>query len=198
MADRPDFARISDLLPPGSEGAAATARPAAASAPDAGRSDLNQRLAAVWAEAVGAEVAGNARPVQLRNGRLVVSTSSSAWAQTLQLMSEMVRARLNERLDEGAIDRVVFRHAGWEGSPPRQPLAQVTGTEIASGPLCRDDAGPSGRAPALVENDQAEFSPEEKQALADLERLPLSPVVKATIRDAMKAGFVRARQDAGR
>ena len=43
---------------------------------------------------VGPEVAANARPVQLRDGRLVVTTSSSAWAQTLQLMSPMVVERL--------------------------------------------------------------------------------------------------------
>jgi hypothetical protein len=66
------------------------------------------------------------------------------------------------------------------------------------GPRRRDEAGPAGDAPALVGNDEAEFSPDQKQALADLERLPLSTAVKATIRDAMKAGFVRARQDSGR
>jgi hypothetical protein len=138
MADRPDFARIGDLLPPGSEGAAA-ARPAAGTAPDARGSDLSRRLAAVWAEVVGDEVAANARPVQLRDGRLVVTTSSSAWAQTLQLMSEMVRARLNERLGDRAIDRVVFRHAGWEGSPAERSSAQAAETlwTISKGSLYR-------------------------------------------------------------
>lgn len=197
MAERPDFARIGDLVPAGSEGAAA-ARAAAGQAPDARGSELNQQLAAVWAEVVGVEVSGNARPVQLRDGRLVVTTSSSAWAQTLQLMSEMVRARLNERLGHAAIERVVFRHAGWEGSPARQSSTQVTETQVVVGPRARGGVGPSGRAPALIENGQTEFSGEEKQALDDLERLPLSPAVKATIRDAMKAGFVRARQDSGR
>ncbi len=198
MTDRPDFARIGDLLPPGSEGAAAAARPAPGPAPDARASDLNRQLAAVWAEVLGVEVAGNARPVQLRGGRLVVTTSSSAWAQTLQLMSEIVRARLNERLGGEVVDRVVFRHAGWEGHPAGPSPVQAAETQVAGGRRSGGTGGRSGRARTPVGNDQVEFSAEQKQALDDLERLPLSPAVKATIRDAMMAGFVRARQDSGR
>jgi phenylacetate-coenzyme A ligase PaaK-like adenylate-forming protein len=42
------------------------------------------------------------------------------------------------------------------------------------------------------------LTPEEVQALADLDRQPLDPTVKARIREAMQAGFVRTRQDFGR
>jgi hypothetical protein len=55
-----------------------------------------------------------------------------------------------------------------------------------------------GAAPGPAGDDLAGFTDEEKQALADLEVLPLSPSVKETIRDAMRAGFVRARHDSGR
>jgi hypothetical protein len=191
---------------------------------------LNQRLADVWADVVGAEIAANARPAQLRDGRLVVTTSSSAWAQTLQLMSEMIIARLNERLGEGAVQKAVFRHAGWEmfvvpgevpGSPqvatparaprgrPKAAHAASAGSAEAAATAGADGTPPSSSAapePASAKpdaaptgcqatDDLAGFSEEEKQALTDLERLPLAPAVKATIRDAMRAGFVRARQD---
>jgi hypothetical protein len=235
MVDKPDFDRLGDLLPEASEAAAEGAgrgagtpggpaasngsgsfarvsqpsaedpRPGARHAPGLPASELNQRLAAVWADAVGPEVAGNAKPVQLRNGRLVVTTSSSPWAQTLQLMSEMVIARVNERLGERVVERVVFRHAGWEDFSAADEL---TGRgKRMRGPALRPARATSGATepstaaePLRVEppDEPAGFSEEEKQALADIELLPLPASAKAAIRDAMKAGFVRARQDFGR
>jgi hypothetical protein len=207
MADKPDFDRLGDLLPAneaaapsaggaggaGGRGGAAPSRTPASGAADAGvaarAADLDRRLSAVWAEVVGGEVAGNARPAQLRGGRLVVTTSSSAWAQTLQLMSEMIIARLNERLGAGAVEKAVFRHAGWDTSAAPLPASPPTRASGRHAPV---------RGPAAAGDDVAGFSDEEKKALADLELLPLSPSVKDTIRDAMKAGFVRARQDFGR
>jgi Dna[CI] antecedent, DciA len=238
--DQPDFDRLGRLLP---ETGPAAARRAGGpgdipgGAPAAGMSadDLSQKLASVWADVVGAEVAENARPVQLRDGRLVVTTSSSAWAQTLQLMSPMVVAGLNERLGEGLVEKAVFRHAGWDvfagldgrkagdaGSGPtrgrqgrgeRKPArraAPAAGAPQAAEPPAAPERGPeagtpaadaiSTAAPARAQTpaDPEAFSEEEKQALADLERLPLAPSVKQTIREAMKAGFARARQDSGR
>ncbi len=232
MADRPDFNRLGDLLPAGNEGALGASGPGEAregssgagpsrqtpmsGAADDRAADLNRLLAAVWADVVGAEVAGNAKPVQLREGRLVVTTSSSAWAQTLQLMSEMVIARLNERLGEAAVKKAVFRHAGWEdfspvaaGPPAAGRSPRGRGGRDVHAPTPREADQPEGAsltgatppsAPpgAVAGDDPAGFSDEEKQALADLELLPLLPSVKETIRDAMKAGFVRARQDSGR
>ena len=198
MADRPDFNRLGDLLPAGNEGAPGAIGPGEAregssgagssrqtpmsGAADDRAADLNRLLAAVWADVVGAEVAGNAKPVQLRDGRLVVTTSSSAWAQTLQLMSEMVIARLNERLGEAAVKKAVFRHAGWEDFSPvaaghrrrRSPRGRG-GRDVP--PPAR--GGPPGRSrtvrDAVAGDDPAGFSDEEKQALADLELLPLRP-----------------------
>jgi Dna[CI] antecedent, DciA len=239
--DRPDFDRLGELFPAGTPGAAGTGRSSAApSGPVSPGDDLSQRLAAVWADVVGAEVAENARPVQLRDGRLVVTTSSSAWAQTLQFMSPMVVAGLNERLGEGSVEKAVFRHAGWDVFAPLHDRtgggAQATGRQgrgerkpgrrvapDAAAPVCasssaapaapagdaREDPRSSGlgapaaapvsaAAPGAPADDLEAFSAEEKQALADLERLPLAPSTKETIREAMKAGFARARQDNGR
>jgi hypothetical protein len=223
-----DFDRLGDLLPPGAGGATAGTASVGAPAPGAAPSvaagavpgrplpgdDLNQRLVAVWPEVVGAEVAANARPVQLRDGRLVATTSSSAWAQTLQLMSPMIVAGLNERLGAETIDRAVFRHAGWDN------FASITPTKAAaqaakerppgrrtSGTRPSEAAAPAGASPAEPATEAAAgragydaqgFSGEEQRALEDLELLPLAPAVKERIREAMRAGFVRARQDFGR
>jgi hypothetical protein len=266
--DQPDFDRLSDLMPAAgapSSGApragAPAAKPGGGSASGLGRSAgpgpdaaaeadaLSQRLAAVWAEVVGAEVAQNARPVQLRDGRLVVTTSSSAWAQTLQMMSPMIVAGLQERLGEGSVQKAVFRHAGWDVFAPLDPRAKATGGAGAaaarksrqarreqqpglhSAPVASEAtaavplpaagaaaqagdvlsdvavegvAGTSSIPPSTAPSGAAPgggldgLSPEEQQALADLDALPLAPSVKRTIREAMKAGFARARQDSGR
>jgi hypothetical protein len=212
MTQGPELERLGDLLPPTAEPGAAVPRKRGGAAPQAvlaaqpvgtgpgGAPDqpaLERQLAAVWVDAVGAEVAENAHPVQLRDGRLVVTTSSSAWAQTLQLMSQMVIGRLNERLGEGTVQKAVFRHAGWEPAPAQAASASVPAAVAFQ-------AAPAD-APAVVKPKTATgkgeppgWSDEERQALADLEGLPLPPSVKQTIRDAMTAGFVRARQDSGR
>ena len=264
MTDRPagggrDFDRLSDLIPADGPRPARppsrppAGKPAADSSSDAhGRpacepvsalaasasaaDELSRRLAAVWEDVVGAEAAKNARPVQLRAGRLVVTTSSSAWAQTLQMMSPVILAGLEERLGEGSVERAVFRHAGWDvfapldgraakgagaagkGRPardrglalprpgPETPVAASVPPPAAKDPTVVETAAPAGvpggpapAPPSAFPADGAEgFSAEEKQALADLDGLPLAPSVKQTIRDAMKAGFARAKQDCGR
>jgi hypothetical protein len=89
-----------------------------------------RRLVTVWPEVVGTEVARNAQPRTLRGGRLVVATSSSVWAQTLQHMAGDILPRLNEVLAAGVdgqteavvIREVIFRPAGWDpGAGPGAP-----------------------------------------------------------------------------
>ena len=63
---------------------------------------------------VGHDVARNATPASLRRGRLTVATSSSVWAQTLQLMSESLVRGLNDALGEVVVTAVVCRPAGWD------------------------------------------------------------------------------------
>jgi hypothetical protein len=77
--------------------------------------DAARRIAIVWDQVVGSEIRTNARPTHFKQGRLVVATSSSAWAQSLQLMSEQIRDGLNRGLGGDTVSSISFRHAGWEG-----------------------------------------------------------------------------------
>jgi hypothetical protein len=138
--------------------------------------DLSRALAAVWPEVAGVEVAANASPVQLRTGRLVVSTSSSVWAQTLQYMSDDLADRLNKHLGAGVVRQIVFRHAGWEERPPGETSDRRTPEPTAVGAL----------------------SNEQKQALEELERLDLPPAVREQVERAMRASFVRTQRDSVR
>lgn len=180
------FERLGGLLEqagavPGVRKFAAVPPPPAS--PD-GEQAAARALAACWATAVGSEVAANAQPVQLRRGRLVVSVSSSEWAQTLHLMSEALVGRLKELLGPDAVEQVVFRHAGWEGweSPPGP---QVSGL-------------PPVEPSRIVRASEVALSPEQKDALAAVDRLDLAPALRNKIAQTMKAAFVRAQQDSVR
>ncbi len=179
-----DFDRVSDLLgdfceraasptevPVRSGGSQASGGHAAGS-PCVGDA---RALADAWPEIAGAEVAANASPVQLKGGRLVVSTSSSVWAHTLQYMSHDLMTRLNDRLGDDTVRQIVFRHAGWEERPPDCRTAIV---EHQTG---------ESRSPSSLASEQA-------KALADLEKLDLPLAVREKMASAMRASFVRAQQ----
>jgi hypothetical protein len=78
-------------------------------------------------------------------------------------------------------------------APPAPPPATPAGP--ASEPTPVSAGAP---APTASQLPAEGLTREEQDALAELDRQPLDPVMKARIRDAMLAGFVRARQDSGR
>ncbi|MBN1320201.1 MAG: DUF721 domain-containing protein [Thermoleophilia bacterium] len=163
--------------------------------------DPARLVAAAWPDVVGDEVAANARPVHLQRGRLVVSTSSSAWAQTLQLMGDAIAARLAERLGSGVIEQVVFRHAGWEERPPAPVGPAPAGPAPASSQDGPDRQGASARGlcktagRGAAERGEAGFSREQMEALAAVERLDLPVELREKIVRSMRAAFVRGEQD---
>jgi len=209
VSDSPDFERVGDLLgsvegpsqspmidaaavlPPCDPAAelqradpvqAAVRRPADDLRPNLSR-DLPRLLAAVWLDVVGPEVAANARPVQLRRGRLVVSASSSAWAQTLQLMAEAIVVRLNERMGPGSVERAVFRHAGWEEQPRRLSGVEAPPTRSA------------GNRTAELAASPRVLTREQEEAVAAVEGLDVSPELREKMIRTLKAAFVRAEQE---
>lgn len=148
-------------------------------------------LAAIWPEVVGSEVAANARPVQIRGKRLVVTASSSVWAQTLQFMGAAIAAGINERLGADAVRQIVFRHAGWEERPRGLGGAGEAGVaEVACEPT---RAGGAATRPA-----DAALSEEQRAALADVARLDLTPELREKMLRAMRAAFVRGEKDSVR
>jgi predicted nucleic acid-binding Zn ribbon protein len=53
------------------------------------------RVQQVWEDAVGPAIAAAARPTAEREGVLTVACAAAVWAQELDLMAEVVLARLN-------------------------------------------------------------------------------------------------------
>ncbi|MFH0915699.1 MAG: DUF721 domain-containing protein [bacterium] len=217
MSGSTDFDRLGDLL---GEACGAPPRPQGASRGLPGQADHIQLpgsspgqgagadpdalrvparlLAVIWPELVGDEVAANAQPVQLNRGRLVVSASSSAWAQTLQLMGDAIAARINERLGEGVVERVVFRHAGWEERPAGRSSARAaTGRHPGRCDVPPTPATTSGDSPD-PEGGGGTLSAEQKAVLAEVETLDLDPDLRDQIARAMEAAFVRGQADSVR
>jgi len=69
------------------------------------------RVQAAWEQAAGAVVAAAARPTAELDGVLTVTCEASVWAQELELMSEVLLARLNELLGEGELRELRCRTA---------------------------------------------------------------------------------------
>jgi predicted nucleic acid-binding Zn ribbon protein len=59
-----------------------------------------------WAAAAGDALAASCRPVSERGGVVTVACGSGVWAQELDLMSELLAARLNEALGRPAVRRL--------------------------------------------------------------------------------------------
>ena len=188
VVERPDHARLPGSVRTGSSAPRGVEEPA-------------RLVAAVWPDVVGEEVAANARPVYLKRGRLVVSTSSSAWAQTLQLMGGAIVERLSERLGAGLVEQVVFRHAGWEERPP--VFAGPAPVAAASAGSRDGWKGPHREACTVVGGEAERayargLSWEQREALAAVERLDLPADLRSKIARSMRAAFVRGGQDYGR
>jgi predicted nucleic acid-binding Zn ribbon protein len=63
----------------------------------------------VWPEAAGERFAPHSEPVSERDGVVVVACDEAVWANELDLMSELVVARLNTALGRPAVRRLRAR-----------------------------------------------------------------------------------------
>jgi predicted nucleic acid-binding Zn ribbon protein len=68
------------------------------------------RLETVWPEVAGPGLAGCSRPVELRDGALVVTCSEPAWAAQLRWMEQDLCRRLSEALDGEPVTAIRVRH----------------------------------------------------------------------------------------
>lgn len=185
-----DFSRLGDLLAPAATRPARGAQLAASSSADK-IADVGRLIALFWPEVVGPEIAANARPTCLRNGRLVVATSSPAWAQSLHLLSEHLLHRLQERLAQAQvraeITKLMFRHAGWDSIPGQSPHPQDQAAGATAQPTEQAHSSETKLTQAL--------SPEQESALAEVEKMSLPSALKDALLRAMRASFVRGGKD---
>jgi len=78
----------------------------------------------VWDQLVGGEIAKNAQPVSISDGRLIVAVSSSVWLNELGFARPKIKARLNRELGKGTIKDITFRIGEIKNESPRQTPGQ--------------------------------------------------------------------------
>jgi len=66
------------------------------------------RAVEIWDATVGELVAQRTRPVGIRDGVLFVEVSSSVWMQELVLLRDEIVERLNEKLGQPIVRRIVL------------------------------------------------------------------------------------------
>ena len=63
----------------------------------------------IWDEALGPQIARNARPTAFKGRLLLVSVSSSAWLQQLRFQKAEMIARVNAALGDARVDDIKFK-----------------------------------------------------------------------------------------
>lgn len=71
------------------------------------------RIWHVWPDAVGPEIAENARPAAVKGSLLLVHVSSSTWGHHLQFLKSDLIARLNAALGHPAVQDIKFKVGTW-------------------------------------------------------------------------------------
>ena len=56
-----------------------------------------------WRTACGEAIAARSEPVSERNGTVTIACESGSWAQELELMGELLRARIEAQIGEGRV-----------------------------------------------------------------------------------------------
>ena len=70
---------------------------------------ITSQLAARWAEVVGPVMAANTRPIEVRDGTLVIGCDEAAWAAQIGWMERQILAQLRGLFGESDLTRVVSR-----------------------------------------------------------------------------------------
>jgi len=120
--------------------------------PGRSREELDAvRAFGAFMRALSQRILRNARPVKLTRGTLFVNTSNSAWANSLQLESESLLAKLKRVAPEAKIRKLVFRAGPLPDAAlplPHTPLVAHPGIPLKELP------GEIARELARIHNDE--------------------------------------------
>ncbi len=116
------------------------------------------RIWLVWEKAVGAQIAGQARPAAFRDGVLTVYVASAPWMQQLTYLKKELITQLNGALGEELVHDIFLKAGRPEPLPasPEQALPKV------ERPLTTEEAEKIATETASIED------PELRAAVASL------------------------------
>lgn len=69
------------------------------------------QLWAQWPEIVGEDVAEHCIPEKINDGRLYIKVDSPVWHQQLDLLKEELKEKIDGRLQDPGIEKIIFRSA---------------------------------------------------------------------------------------
>jgi len=69
----------------------------------------DMRIWKLWDGVVGKKIAEHARPFSIKKGILLVMVTDSIWLQELEFKTEVIKERLNSKLQRKAIKKIRFR-----------------------------------------------------------------------------------------
>lgn len=124
------------------------------------------RAFSCWKQVVGPQIAAQAQPLRIRDGRLEVRVAHPVWMQQLQLLKPRILARLAEHLGNGVISDIYLRQGRLTPEPP--PEEQSSGFSWKT----------------------IRLSPEEEQQIAEI----LARVEDTDLRRAMERVLRRQKQ----
>ena len=76
------------------------------------KSDMEMtRIWDTWTDAVGDEVAKNAKPEAFKDGTLIVNVSSSVWIQHLRFLENDMISNINQILNKKLVRKIKFKIA---------------------------------------------------------------------------------------
>ena len=65
-----------------------------------------------WPDIVGDKIAGQSRPIDIRDGILVLEADHAAWRQELTLLIPEIIRKLNRKYGEGTVKEIKWKHGG--------------------------------------------------------------------------------------
>lgn len=127
------------------------------------------RAFSCWKQVVGPQIAAQAQPLRIRDGRLEVRVAHPVWMQQLQLLKPRILARLAEHLGNGVISDIYLR----QGRLTPEPLPEEQNPGISWQTI--------------------HLSPEEERQVAEI----LARIKDAELRRVMERVLRRQKQLAG-
>ncbi len=94
-----------------------------------------------WDRAAGERLAAHSRPVDVKNGIVVVEAEHPGWIQLLQMQQDRILSSIAAAFPELGIKGIAFRLAGDQGRREASPAAAGSGQRTSPG--CEESAGPA-------------------------------------------------------
>ncbi len=84
----------------------------------------------VWDAAVGAQIAGRARPVSFRDGTLTVAVASAPWMQQLTFLKKKIIENVNDLLGQQLVHDIYLKAGRPQPLPPQPGPAKKPGRKL--------------------------------------------------------------------